>query len=63
MDLVKIEFPPAEATLSSLSGSSSSEYQPQTVTLDNQGRINYLPIYPTQVSSSNNPLLLANISG
>lgn len=63
MDSITTDLSATDRSLSSQSNDRSQEYRSKTLTLQNQARLSYLPIFPAEVSSSDNPLLLANVSG
>lgn len=63
MDLAPIASFAVETTNLSLSGDKPPEYQPKTLIPYSQARVNYLPTYPTEVSTSEHAPLLANVPG
>lgn len=64
MDIVTVDLPRAERSLSSISSDRPPQkYQPETLTPRNHTRAIYLPKFPAETFSVDNPLLLANLSG
>ena len=63
VNLVTIDLKRAEQSVSSLPGEKPKEYIPKTLTSHNSGRKHYLPLFRTEVSTSIDPFLLANVPG
>jgi len=63
MNIVTIDLPRAERSLSSISGDRPQEYQPKILSSRDRRRVLVLPKFPTEKTGVDNPLLLANVPG